>query len=144
MARRLGALVVWLEAALLALLAVLLLATVASAQPAVVPSQGGNTKNALSTSAAATAVSITLTPGAATRAHLYGATVRCSAGTASLSVTDGGTTVWSSDAAFVTTASKAVAWLPGYTGVVGSAVVVTLGSCGGTALGTLAVQADIF
>lgn len=120
------------------------IAASAAAQTPVVPSQGGNTKNQEVASASSAAVSVTLTATAQTRARLYSAAARCSAGTASLTVTDGGTTRWTSDATFIGTATKSAAWIPPFVGTVGQAVVITLGSCGGGNTGTLDVQGDVF
>jgi hypothetical protein len=122
----------------------LLVPSAASAQPAVIPTQSTNSKNQEVTSGSAAAVSVTLTPSTQTRAKLYSVAARCSAGTAQLTVSDGGTQRWSSDTTFIGTTTKSLAWIPPLTGGVGSAVVVTLGTCGGGNTGVLDVQADIF
>ncbi len=126
------------------LLCLALSAASAGAQPAVIPTQSANSKNQEVTSGANAAVSVTLTPSSQTRAKLYSAAGRCSAGSAQIIVTDGGTQKWSSDAAFIGTTTKSAAWIPPFTGLIGSAVVVTLGTCGGGNVGVLQVQEDIF
>ena len=130
----------------LALLCALLsLAAVpASAQTSLWGVSQGNSKNVESTSAANAAVSVTLTPGAATRGVVYMIAARCSAGTSSVIFKDGGTQAWSTDAAFIGTTTKVLTFSPGWTGSVGNAVVITLATCGGGNTGVLSVQADIF
>ena len=127
----------------LALVLVLMLAAPALAQSPVVLTQRPSLTNSESTSAANTAVAVTIAGVTNQRVRLYGVTVRCSAGSANLTVSSGGTQVWSSDAAFVSTTSRAVAWTPvPLTTATGGALVVTLGACGAGNTGTLDVQAD--
>ena len=121
-----------------------LAAAAAGAQPATIPTQAQNSKNQEVTSTANAAVSVTLTAPTGARAHLYGFAARCSAGTAAVTITDGGTTIWSSSAALISTTTTAVTWPLGLVGGRGQNLVVTLGACGGTALGTLSVQGDVF
>ncbi len=128
---------------LLALVGLLLAASTAWAQPAMVPTQAGNTKNQEVTSGSAAAVSVTLTATPRTRAHLYTLSARCSAATAGVTITDGGTTIWSSSAAFVGTTTVSATWNPGLTGLLGNNMVITLSSCAG-GVGTLDVQGDVF
>lgn len=115
-------------------------AAAAGAQPAFVPSQAGNTKNQQVTALAGSAV-VTLTGAPRTRAHLYTLDAVCSAGTATVSVTDGGTTIWSG---LVTTTVFTKSWNPGLTGTLSSNLVITLTTCGGGNTGTLTVQADVY
>ena len=120
----------------------LLLATEAHAQSQVLPEQHPNTSNQEVTAVAGTA-SVTISAVSGKRAHLSGLTARCSAGTASVNVTDGGVTIWSSDAAFIGTTSKSVAWTPKpLASGVNSALVVNLTTCGGGNTGTLDVEVE--
>ncbi len=115
---------------------------------AVSPVQGATLFNSQTTGAANTAVTVTIAAGAGVRAHVYFIRALCAAaGTANLTITDGGVTVFQSTAAEVTTTpfylpmSSAQAALTGNTN---SAVVVTLGTCGVGNTGTLTVWADRF
>ena len=128
----------------LALVAALLfVSSTAWAQPAMVPTQAGNTKNQEVTSGSGAAVSVTLTATPRTRAHLYSWSARCGAATAGVTITDGGTTIWSSSAAFVGATTVSATWNPGLTGLLGNNMVITLSSCAG-GVGTLDVQGDVF
>lgn len=107
------------------------------------PAQYGTLFNSRSVSAADTAVSITVTAAVNEHGHVYGISAFCSAGTATLSLTDGGTTVWGTSTGFVGTTTVGVAWTPApYTGPANSALVVSLSTCGAANTGTLNVQAD--
>lgn len=137
--------------AALALLAALLLALVGVAdaqndgRAGVSPIQNLGSHNRQVTSAANTAVTITIDGAAHQRVHLSGITARCSAGSAQLTVTDGGALIWSSDSAFVGTSTRSVAWTPKpLATAMGNALAVTLGTCGSGNTGTLAVQAERF
>lgn len=125
------------------LLALLLCASAAWAQPAMVPSQAGNTKNQ-EVSALAGSATVTLTATNRTRARLYQIQARCSAGTAGITITDGGTQIWSTAATTVGTSIFNQAFQPGMAGGIGNALVITLTTCGGGNTGTLDVQADVF
>ncbi len=118
-------------------------ATSAAAQPAFVPSQAGNTKNQEVVSGSGAAVSVTLTATPRTRARLYSWSARCGAASANVTVTDGGTTIWSSSAAFVGATTVSVTWNPGLAGGLGNNLVITLGACSG-GVGTLDVSGDVF
>lgn len=113
----------------------------------VAPSQHGRSWNGLAISAANTAVSLTITPQASERARLSGASAFCSGGSASLSVTNGGSFSrgWVSSPGLFGTNSGGIAWTPTpFTGDLGAALVVTLGACGGGNVGTLTIQADTY
>lgn len=85
-------------------------------------------------SAANTTVSIA--PG---RAVIGSVGAYCSAGSASLTITDSGTTVWSTPAATIVTALATFTWTVPLSFV--GAGVVQLGACGAGNVGTLIVQA---
>jgi hypothetical protein len=106
------------------------------------PRQTGVT-NSETTSAANTAVSITLTAGATDQAFLFKVTARCSAGTSSLTVTNGVAQIWSTSAAAVTTVNFTETWQPGLTSTIGNDPVITLAACGAGNTGTLSVQASV-
>jgi TRAP-type C4-dicarboxylate transport system substrate-binding protein len=130
---------------LLALLLVCLSAASAGAQTLFVQTQSGNTANSSVTGLAATAVTKTLAAtSSGARAHLYSFSAFCSAGTSTVTVTDGGVQIWTSSAGWVPTTLISASWIPGLTGGFGKTMVITLASCGGGNTGTLNVQADIF
>ena len=108
------------------------------------PIQGFRLQNSQTTGAATTAVPITLAAIVGVRHHVYSVEARCNtaAATSGLTITDGGTTIWSTVATEVLAANNFVRnWSPGLTGAVNSAVVITLAACtAGT--GTLIVQSD--
>ena len=108
-------------------------------------SQGNSLTNSQTTGAAATAVTITLAAIASVRAHVYSIEARCNtaAQTADLTITDGGTTIWTSGPLAVTAAQPQFRreWTTPLTGATASAVVITLSACtAGTC--TLIVQTD--
>jgi hypothetical protein len=111
---------------------------------AAAPVQGATLFNSQTTGAANTAVVVTIAAVASTRAHVYNVHAFCSAGTSTLTVTDGGTTIWGTLAGEITTARFEKRWEPGLTGATNSAVVITLATCGVGNTGTLHVQADRF
>jgi len=108
------------------------------------PVQGATLFNTQTTGAANTAVTATIAAAAGTRAHLYAVDASCSAGTSSVTVQDGATTIWSTTATEVGTSRLRVTWNPGLTGTTNTAMTVTLAACGVGNTGTLAVQADRF
>lgn len=110
----------------------------------VAPVQGATLFNSQTTGAADTAVAVTIAAAASTRAHVYNTHVFCSTGTSTLTITDGGTTIWSTTAGEIGTARFEKRWEPGLTGATNSQVVITLGTCGAANTGTLHVQADRF
>ncbi len=108
--------------------------------------QGVTLFNTQTTGAATTAVVVTLAAAAGQRAHVYSVEGRCNtaANTSSITMTDGGTTVWSTAVAEVLAVSNFVRqWSTGFTGTTNSAVVITLAACA-AGTGTLIVQADRF
>lgn len=68
----------------------------------------------------------------------------CSAGTATVTITDGGVTVWSTVAGAIGTNDGGAIWMPPLTLTPGNTAVVTLSTCGGGNVGTLTVQADLY
>jgi len=110
---------------------------------AVAPVQGPNLFNSQTTGAANTAVVVTIAAVADVRAHVYRIEANCSAGASSVTVTDGGTTVWSTLAGEVGAAARfRQQFTPALTGGTNSAVVITLAACGVGNTGTLIVHAD--
>lgn len=111
--------------------------------PANHPAQYGANQNAQSTSGTNAAVSVTIAAAANTRAYVYRVTARCSAGTATLTITDNGTTVFSTASGAISTSNTTETWPVPLTSVAANtAMVVTLGTCGGGNTGTLIVQGD--
>jgi len=112
----------------------------------VAPGQGVNLFNSQTTGAANTAVVVTIAAVADQRAHVDRVEASCApAGTASLTITDGGVTVWSTVAAEVGVARFRQPFTPkSLTGTTQSAVVITLATCGVGNAGTLIVHADRF
>lgn len=84
-------------------------------------------------------------PGGIGKPYLYSVSARCSAGTANLTVTDGGTTIWSTAATEVGTTTFRFQWNPGLTvSLSSSALQVTLSTCGAGNTGTLDTQFSTF
>jgi hypothetical protein len=108
------------------------------------PSQGLTLTNSQTTGAATTAVTVTLAALTGARAHVYSVEARCNtaSATSDLTITDGGTTIFTSQAAQVTTVNNyAKTWPVPLTGATNSQVVITWAACtAGT--GTLIVQTD--
>jgi hypothetical protein len=114
----------------------------------VVPVQGQNLKNSHTTGAAATAVVVTIAGVASQQVHVYSLEARCNTAadtTTGVTLTDGGTTKWSTGPTDVPAASVNYGrpWVPGYTAASGATVVITLAACS-VGTGTLIVQADQF
>lgn len=107
------------------------------------PAQGFVLLNSGATGAANTPVVATLTGAASVRAHLYTWSAYCSAGSASVSVTDGVTT-WATPAGTVGTALYSATWPVAWTAATAATITVTLGTCGPGNTGTLQVQGDRF
>lgn len=108
------------------------------------PTQGSIRFNSQTTGAATTAVVVTIAAMAGVRTHIYSVEGRCNtaANTSNITITDGGTTIWSTTAAEVLAATNFVRnWSPGLTATTNSAVVITLAACA-AGTGTLIVQAD--
>lgn len=103
----------------------------------------GNICNTQQTGAANTAVTQTLTQQANSAWRLVRVEARCSAGTSGLTITDGGTTVWSTAATEVGTVNFVRAFdIPLL--FVAAAPAVTLATCGVGNAGTLIVHASRF
>lgn len=98
--------------------------------------------NSSTTSAANTAVSATITGVPGLKVFIYRIDVYSSAGTASLTITDGGTDIYKLPSSFVTTTPTAITWTKPLECTVGNTVVVTLSAAGGGNTTTLNVQAD--
>lgn len=131
-----------ITAVLLGLLVGALMVFPAGAWDQTTPAQHGALFNSQTTAVAGTA-SITIAAAANTQGHIYSLAAFCSAGTATLSLTDGGTTTWSTNTGFVGTAIVGVSWTPvPYTGAINSALIVALSTCGGGNTGTLSLQGD--
>lgn len=108
------------------------------------PVQGTNLFNSQTTGAATTAVTVTIAAIVFSRVHVYAVEGRCNtaANTSGITITDGGTTIWSTVATEVLAANNFVRnWSPGLTAATNSAVVITLAACA-AGTGTLIVQAD--
>ena len=106
--------------------------------------QGATLFNSQTTGAVITAVTVTLTALVGIRSHVYSVEARCNtaANTSGLTITDGGTTIWSTVATEVLAANNFVRnWSPALTAATNSAVVITLAACA-AGTGTLIVQAD--
>lgn len=113
-----------------------------SANQAVGLIQPPSTSNTESTSATNTQVVDTIAGSAGNRVSVYSVSARCSAGTASLTIKDGATQIWSTGAAEVGTTTFRFQWSPGLATVTGNAAVITLSACGAGNTGTLDVQSS--
>ena len=96
----------------------------------------------LATSSAASPVSVTITGSSPGFATLSRADAFCSAGTATLTVTKNGTTVWETKSGEVGTARFESTWPTWIQDQSGGSIVVTLSSCGTGHTGTLMVHAS--
>lgn len=109
------------------------------------PIQGDTIFNQQVTSGVNAAVAVTITGVAGRKNHLSRLYARCSAGTSNITVTDGVTTVYTTQAAEVTTTNFERSWAPALTSIsLGTNLVVTLAACGAGNTGILGVQADQF
>ena len=110
------------------------------------PSEGLTLFNSQTTGGAVTAVTVTIAAAAGVRTHIYNVEGRCNtaAQTSGITITDGGTTIWSTVATEVLAANNFVrTWPVALTGTTNSAVVITLAACtGAVSTGTLIIQAD--
>ena len=122
----------------------LLIAVTAWAQTPnpVVPSQRQPFNSGELTSVANTAVAHTITGVVNRTVRLMSFKARCSGGTSTVTVTDGGTTVWSTPSGAIGTGDGGAIWMPPLSLTVGNTVVVTLATCGSGNTGKLNVQAD--
>ena len=108
------------------------------------PVQGNALQNSQTTGAATTAVTVTIAALPSVRTHIYNVEARCNtaANTSGITITNGGTTIWSTVATEVLAATNFVrTWPTGLTGSTNSAIVITLAACA-AGTGTLIVQAD--
>lgn len=111
--------------------------------PANHPAQYGANQNQVQTSSTNAAVSVTIAAAANQRAYVYRVDARCSAGTATVTITDNAVTVWSTSTGAVSTTNLTNQWNPPLTSTgANQAMVVTLGTCGGGNTGVLVVQGD--
>lgn len=102
-------------------------------------------KNSETTSAANSTLTVSIAAVGGQRVQLYGLNVRCSAGTASVTVKDGvaGTVIWSTDSGFVSTSSTSIAWTSAPLATTTSnGMDVVVSSCGPGNSSTLDVQAS--
>lgn len=110
----------------------------------VVPIQAGTRSNAVTNSAANTALNVTIAAAVGQQAHVYHVSAACTGGgTAFLNIMNGATTV-----EFLPVPSDPMkvvkTWSTGMTGDVNTNFVINLSSCGVGNVGTLTVQADRF
>jgi hypothetical protein len=103
---------------------------------------GAATGNSETTSATNAAVTTTIGGASGQRASLFSASARCTAGTSSLHVSDGGTQIFSTGTAEVGTTTYKFQWLPGLASTLGNNLTITLNSCGSGNTGILDVQAS--
>ncbi len=109
----------------------------------VTPEQAGTLLNSTTTGATNTAVTKTIASVTNQRIHLYGLSAFCSAGSSTVTVSEGGTLVWTSTTGGVGTTMNGAAWTPvPHTTAPGNNLVVTLATCGGGNTGTLNIEAD--
>lgn len=102
-------------------------------------------RNSSVTSAANSSVSVTITGVAGYQARLYAVDCFTSAGTSQITVTDGGTTIWTSSPGFCASSGLSNrTWTKSLDGAPGNTMVITAGSAGGGNTVTLSVEADSF
>ncbi len=101
-------------------------------------------KNSISTSAANTAVSATITGVAGQSGYLQHVEARCSAGSAQLTVQDGATNIFQSGTTEVGTTSYSRDFGTPLAATAGNTLTITLGACGTSNTGTLVVEASQF
>lgn len=107
-------------------------------------SQSSTLFNSQTTGGAVAAVVVTVAAVVGSRTHVYSVEGRCNtaANTSGITITDGGTTIWSTVATEVLAANNFVRnWTPALTGSTNSATVITLAACA-AGTGTLIVEAD--
>lgn len=120
------------------------------AQPASSQQLNNNESTSLANSTVTTNLEIPI--GAVISAHLFSVAARCSAGTAQLTVADGGTTdsltgsrqIFSTSATEVGTTTFHYQWNPGLRSSPGNGLSISLGTCGVGNVGTLDVQGSSF
>ncbi len=127
--------------------------TIAAAQSNIIPSgppqpaalvQPANTFNSQTTGAANTAVTVTIAAANGQRGALYSLAARCSAGSASLTVKDGATDIYSTQSGGVTTSNFTQQWHTPLAASLNADLAITLSACGAGNTGTLSVQASRF
>lgn len=126
-----------------AVLAVLLVVLPVQAQQVTnFPSQlNPNNTSTVSTANAAAVKTLT---GVVNRTwRIDGLSAFCSAGTATVTIAEAGTTTWLSSTGWVGTTIVGTSFKPPYTAVQGATVVITLSTCGSSNTGRLNVQAEI-
>lgn len=129
--------------ALGALVSGVLLASLVYGADLVTPTQTQQPINRSSTSSSNTALTMNITPTAQTSVHLYGLSVFCSAGNATVSIS--GAASWTSSPGMATASITGVAWTPApLTGIRGQTMTITVSTCGSGNTSTLNVQSDIF
>lgn len=106
--------------------------------------QPANTFNSQTTGAANTAVTVTIAAANGQRGALYSLAARCSAGSASLTVRDGATDIFSTQSGAVTTSNFSQQWHTPLATSLNADLVITLSACGASNTGTLSVQASRF
>lgn len=107
------------------------------------PTQRFHNYNQVLTSAPNTAVTLTMTASTNDRNAIYRIDASCSAGTATITIADGATTIWNTLTGEVGTARFRSSWNPGLTGSINTAMTVTLSACGVGNVGTLITQGDV-
>lgn len=86
-----------------------------------------------------------LAAGSRGRLHLHGIDSWCTAGSATLTVTDNATVIWTSQTGEIGTAAFRANWSPALTGLANNtSMTITLSSCGVGNTGKLIIQADRF
>jgi len=113
-----------------------------SAPPTMHQQFGIASANTSTTGANNTAVTLTIPAAASQRGKIHSVSAFCSSGSASISITDGGTTIFTTENTFVTTTIKSLTWIPALTGALNSAMVITLSTCGVGNAGTLNTEVD--
>lgn len=104
--------------------------------------QGFGLFNTQTTGAANTAVVATIAAAANVRAQVHSLEAQCAAGTSTITIADGGTTIFTSMGANVPAAPATYRreWPTALTGTTNTALTVTLAACGAGNTGTLHVQ----
>ena len=127
--------------------------TIAAAQSNIIPSgppqpaalvQPANTFNSQTTGGTNSAVTLTIAAANGQRGALYSLAARCSAGSASVTVKDGATDIFSTQSGAVTTSNFNPQWHTPLAASLNADLVITLSACGASNTGTLSVQASRF
>lgn len=108
------------------------------------PLQPAITKNSETTSAANTALTVSISAVATQRIYLSALAARDSAGSCSLTVKDGvgGTVIWSTDGSFISTTLRTVDWPVPLASTSGNGMDIVVSACGAGNTSTLDVQAS--